>query len=144
MITRRNFALGGMTLAAALPWQRAAHASDVMGFSDLYVGNAAFSERAQALDGTRIEMDGYMAPPLKAESAFFVLTKMPMAVCPFCETEADWPQDIVSVYSRDIVTVAPFNVPIRVGGTLRLGVYTDAELGFVSKVRLVDADYRRL
>jgi hypothetical protein len=144
MISRRNFTIGGATLAAALSWQRAALANDAMRFGDLYVSNSAFSERAQALDGSRIEMDGYMAPPLKAESAFFVLTKMPMAVCPFCETEADWPQDIVSVYSRDIVAVAPFNVPIRVSGTLRLGVYTDAELGFVSKVRLVDADYRRL
>jgi hypothetical protein len=136
--------IGGATLATALLWQRAALAAEMMRFGDLYVGNATFSEQALALDGSRIEMDGFMAPPLKAESAFFVLTKMPMAVCPFCETEADWPQDIVSVYSRDIVTVAPFNVPIRVSGTLRIGVYTDAELGFVSKVRLVDADYRRL
>lgn len=144
MITRRTFTIAGTALAATLLLQRGAQANNVMSFGDLYVGNAAFSEQAQALDGSRIEMDGFMAPPLKAESAFFVLTKMPMAVCPFCETEADWPQDIVSVYSRDIVTVAPFNVPIRVSGTLRIGVYTDAELGFVSKVRLVDADYRRL
>lgn len=144
MISRRNLTIGGTALAAALLWHRATLAAEVMSFGDLYVGNATFSEQAQALDGSRVEMDGFMAPPLKAESAFFVLTKMPMAVCPFCETEADWPQDIVSVYGRDIVTVAPFNVPIRVSGTLRIGVYTDAELGFVSKVRLVDADYRRL
>lgn len=144
MINRRKFVLGSVTLSAAVALQRPALAEDLMSFADLYVGNASFSDRATALDGTPIEMDGYMAPPLKAESAFFVLTKMPMAVCPFCESEADWPQDIVSVYSRDTVTVAPFNVPIRVAGTLRLGVYTDEELGFVSKVRLVDATYRRL
>ena len=30
---------------------------------------------------------------------FFVLTSMPMAVCPFCETEAQWPDDIVSCSS---------------------------------------------
>lgn len=144
MMNRRAFNLGGLSLAYALSCPASALADDVMEFGELYVGNATFSERAQALDGTRIQMDGFMAPPLKAEAAFFVLTKMPMAVCPFCETEADWPQDIVSVYSRDVISVAPFNVPIRASGVLRLGVFTDAELGFVSKVRLVDADYRRL
>ena len=75
---------------------------------------------------------------------FFVLTKMPMAVCPFCEDEADWPKDIVSVYAREIIAAAPFNRPIRVAGTLQLGVYRDAENGFVSKVRLTDASYWRL
>ena len=44
--------------------------------------NAVGDELATALEGKRIRVEGYMAPPLKAESTFFVLTKRPMAVCP--------------------------------------------------------------
>ena len=86
-------------------------------------------------------MTGFMAPPLKAEATFFVLTRMPMAVCPFCETEADWPSDIVVVYTEEPISVVPFNFPIRVSGRLELGVYKDEAMGFVSRVRLVDADF---
>jgi hypothetical protein len=39
-----------------------------------------------------------MAPPLKAEAAFFVLTEIPMSLCPFCSSDADWPDNIVVVY----------------------------------------------
>ena len=84
-----------------------------------------------------------MAPPLKAEATFFVLTRMPMSVCPFCESEADWPSDIVVVYTDEPISVVPFNFPIRVSGRLELGVYKDEAMGFVSRVRLVDADFRR-
>lgn len=34
---------------------------------------------------------------LTAESDFFVLTRYPMSVCPFCSNAADWPVDIVLV-----------------------------------------------
>ena len=64
---------------------------------------------------------------------------MPMAICPFCDSVVTWPSDIVAIYGRDVVSVAPFNVPITVSGILELGEYKDAELGFVSRVRLVDA-----
>ena len=43
-------------------------------------------------------MHGYMAPPLKPESRFFVLTREPLALCPFCQSDAEWPADIVVVY----------------------------------------------
>ena len=38
----------------------------------------------------------------------------------------------------------PFNRPIAVTGTLSLGTYKDEETQFVSRVRLVDADYTRI
>ena len=63
-----------------------------------------------------------MAPPLKAEADFFVLTKMPMAVCPFCNTAVDWPDDIVAVYTKRTVRIVPFNVEIMGrSGTRRRG-----------------------
>ena len=82
-----------------------------------------------------------MAPPLKVEINFFVLTKQPLSVCPFCETEADWPDDILAVYTKRIVRVLPFNLKIEVRGVLELGTAKDAETGFVSRVRLTDAKY---
>lgn len=142
---RRQF----MILSAAVPAGLAlgtsgAVAREAVRMRELYNTDGSFSEFALAQDGQDVLIQGFMAPPLKAESIFFVLTKMPMAVCPFCESEADWPRDIVSIYSRDLVDVAPFNVPIEVAGVLKLGVYEDEELGFVSKVRVVEAQYRRV
>lgn len=110
---------------------------------DLYNKDMSFSDVALAAKGRRIDVDGFMAPPLKAESVFFVLTKMPMAVCPFCEPGMPWPDDILGVYAKRVVDVIPFNVPIVVSGVLELGDYVDPELGFYSKVRLADATFAR-
>jgi hypothetical protein len=120
-----------------------AMADDVVNMRDLYEKDLSFSGYALQRQGQRIAASGFMAPPLKAESTFFVLTRRPMAVCPFCETEADWPDDILAVYTKRTVEVLPFNVSIVVRGVLELGAYTDPELGFVSRVRLTDASYER-
>ena len=110
---------------------------------DLYNKDLSFSDLALSLQGSRISVAGFMAPPLKAESVFFVLTKKPMAVCPFCEPGMPWPDDILAFYARRVVEVIPFNVPITVTGLLELGDAVDPELGFYSKVRLADASYQR-
>lgn len=110
---------------------------------DLYNRDMSFSDLALSHQGDRITISGFMAPPLKAESNFFVLTKMPMAVCPFCEPGMPWPDDILAVYAKRVVNVLPFNVPIETTGVLELGDYVDPELGFYSKVRLTDATYSR-
>lgn len=110
---------------------------------DLYNKDLSFSDLALAQEGKRITVAGFMAPPLKAESTFFVLTKMPMAVCPFCEPGTPWPDDLLAVYAKRVVDVIPFNVPIETTGVLELGDYVDPELGFYSKVRLSDATFTR-
>jgi hypothetical protein len=111
---------------------------------DLYNKNLTFSDFAQGQEGKRISVMGYMAPPLKAESSFFVLTKRPMSICPFCESEAEWPDDILAIYTKRSVRLLPFNVPIVTSGTLALDTFKDPETGFVSRIRLVEADYERL
>ncbi len=137
------------TLLAALPAlalaPRAAPAAEEtpIRLRDLYNKDLSFSELALSLEGSRITVAGFMAPPLKANSVFFVLTKMPMAVCPFCEPGMPWPDDILAVYARRVVEVVAFNVPITVTGVLDLGDAVDPELGFYSKVRLVDATFAR-
>lgn len=120
-----------------------ARADDVIRMRDLYEKDLSFSEIARANEGERIAVSGFMAPPLKAELTFFVLTKQPMAVCPFCEPGMPWPDDLLAIYAKRVVEVAPFNVPIVVEGVLELGDYVDPELGFFSRVRLTDASYVR-
>lgn len=70
-------------------------------FSDMYSGASSeglvFSDTLNSLNGSEVTMTGFMAPPLKPSINFFVLTETPMAVCPFCSTDADWPYNMVVV-----------------------------------------------
>ena len=108
---------------------------------DLYEKTLDFSPLARELEGERVRVQGFMAPPLDPGLPFFVLTKRPLAVCPFCESEAEWPDDILAVYTKRALEPVAFNRPIEVSGILELGGYTDPDLGFVSRVRLRDATY---
>lgn len=138
---RRTFLAALPALLLARPSQAADGAR--IKLRDLYNKDLSFSDTALSGEGTRVTIEGFMAPPLKANSVFFVLTKMPMAVCPFCEPGMPWPDDILAVYAKRVVDVIPFNVPITVTGILELGDAVDPELGFYSKVRLVDATFAR-
>lgn len=88
-------------------------------------------------------MRGYMAPPLKSEINFFVLTKTPAAICPFCDSAAAWPNDIVMVQTARPVRAVDYDLLIRVVGFLEIGEATDAATGFVSRVRVRDAAFKK-
>jgi hypothetical protein len=113
---------------------------EMLSFEDLYsrvtVRGVEFSPRLKSLDGKRVVMEGYMAPPLKPRVTFFVLTKVPLATCPFCSSAADWPPDIVLVILPKGREVEPVTSRIRVLGRLEIGVKEDPETGFVSLVRI--------
>lgn len=141
MNRRHLLALGA---AACLAPRLAAAQDDIVRMRDLYNHDLSFSDYAQSVAGERIRVQGFMAPPLRADAQFFVLTKRPMAVCPFCETSADWPSDIVAVYTRRIIDVVPFNVRIVTEGTLDLGTYRDPDYGFVSRIRLLNSAFERV
>lgn len=119
-----------------------------LAFDELYgkisVLGLAFSDKVKALDGETVTMRGFMAPPLKAEAQFFVLTQIPMALCPFCSSDADWPANIVVVYLDDRQTFLPPSRPIEVTGLLEVGSWTDPDTGFVSQLRLRGARYERV
>ena len=99
------------------------------------------SDKVTKLNGQPVSMKGFMAPPLKAESNFFVLTEIPMALCPFCSSDADWPDDIVVIYLDSAQTFEQANSTIEVKGRLEVGSWTDPETGFVSLIRIVDASF---
>jgi hypothetical protein len=121
----------------------AADARETIRLRALYNKDLSYSDYATAMEGKRVSVSGFMAPPLKAESTFFVLTRRPMAVCPFCETEAEWPDDILAIYTKRIIDVVSFNTKIVSTGLLTLGTYTDPDTGFLSRVRLTDAHFER-
>lgn len=135
---RRSF----LTAVAAMPLAgRALAGTDSIRVRDLYEKDGSFSDLARSLEGERVTFEGYMAPPLKANAKFFVLTNRPMAVCPFCETEAEWPQDILAIYTKRPVDPVYYTVNIDATGLLELGSFRDEETGFLSRVRLADATY---
>ena len=107
-------------------------------FSDLYtdVETQEFSSELEAASGETVTMLGYAAPPLKPDADFFVLTKYPMSVCPFCETEAEWPPDIVYVKLPEGGTDTIIFGALEVTGTLEVGTAKDPDTGFVSKIRI--------
>ncbi len=93
------------------------------------------SDKLLSLDGKQVVIEGYMAPPLKAELDWFVLTRIQLAYCPFCSTAADWPDDIALVYLADS-TIRPTERPMRLYGTLEVGPSIDPETGMLSLVRI--------
>lgn len=124
---------------------RPASGAELLSFSELYksygVLGLEFSDRVRALTGSAVVMRGFMAPPLRAESDFFVLTREPLALCPFCASDAEWPSDILVVYLRARAEAVPVTRPIEVSGRLEAGSWTDPATGFVSQLRLRDAGF---
>ncbi len=146
---RRTFLLSPLLL-----WASGTRAADNMSldsnlsFDTLYnsvgVLGTQYSERAKLLKDKSVRMRGYMAPPLKPESKFFVLTREPVAVCPFCSSDAQWPTDIVVIYLKATLGPVNFSQRIEVAGKLAMGSWTDPDTGFVSQVRIVGAEVSKL
>ena len=67
----------------------------------------------------------------------------PLAICPFCQSDADWPLDIVVVTLRRAASMPPAGARLTVTGRLGLGGWTDPETGFVSQIRITDAQLAR-
>ncbi|WP_246704130.1 hypothetical protein [Rhizobium sp. P38BS-XIX] len=122
------------------------NAAEKLGFNELYKSfgplGLQFSDKVKELNGKDVAINGFMAPPLKAEAAFFVLTEIPMSLCPFCSSDADWPDNIMVVYLSAKQTFVQFNAPIVAKGVLEYGSWTDPETGFISQLRLRDASFR--
>lgn len=141
-LSRRSLLIA---LGAGLAWSRGAEAAATLDFDELYgkvsVLGLTFSDKVKSLAGQPVSMRGYMAPPLKAEADFFVLTEIPMSICPFCSSDADWPDNIVVIRLTAAQTFEQANALIEVRGTLEVGSWTDPATGFVSLLRIVGASF---
>ena len=143
LLNRRAFMAAAGLLPFAASMSRAADTT--LSFDELYgkfgVLGLEFTNKVKTLAGQEISMRGFMAPPLKAEAAFFVLTEIPMSLCPFCSSDADWPDNIVVVYLDEKQTFVQPSQTIEVRGVLEYGSWKDPETGFVSLLRLRQAEY---
>jgi hypothetical protein len=145
--SRRSVLLGAAAALAlpSAPRPARAAAGATLGFDELYgrttVLGLEFSDKTKSLAGQVVGMQGFMAPPLQAEARFFVLTEIPMALCPFCSTDADWPDNIVVVYLDEAQTFVQPNRPIVATGRLEVGSWRDPDTGFLSLLRLADAEF---
>lgn len=114
--------------------------AEELSFDEIYSGYSAdgltFSDKTLSLEGGTVTVSGYMAPPLTPTIHFIVLTEVPMSVCPFYSSDADWPDNIIVVKVDDPITALPYDTPITVTGTLEIGSETDEETGFVSQLRV--------
>ena len=125
---RRQFVkcLLGTPLLVAVP---AFAAVPELRFEEMYAGNSVlglqFSEKLKSLSGKRIR----------------ILTKEPVSLCPFCNSDQDWPDSIILVRLASEQAFMQNNRLIEVTGRLETGSETDPETGFVSLVRLADAKY---
>lgn len=117
-------------------WENA----EAIGFDEMYSSvssrGVVLSDKLKQNEGKEVSMVGFMAPPLTPTINFFVLTREPMSICPFCGSDADWPTDIVVVKLSEPVKALPFDSPIKATGVLELGTEVDGETGFVSLVRI--------
>lgn len=145
-INRRQLMLGALASAPMLYMTGETRAAEKLGFDDLYksfgVLGLEFSDKVKNAAGKQVAISGFMAPPLKAEANFFVLTEIPMSICPFCSSDSDWPDNIVVVYLASKQTFVQFNAPILTQGILEFGSWIDPETGFVSQLRLRDAAFK--
>ncbi|MFD1198796.1 hypothetical protein ACFQ3K_10810 [Brucella gallinifaecis] len=143
---RRQFMLGALATAPLMCIANRVQAAEQLGFDNLYksfgVLGLEFSDQVKNASGKEVSISGFMAPPLKAEANFFVLTEIPMSICPFCSSDSDWPDNIMVVYLASKQTFVQFNAPILTRGTLEYGSWTDPETGFVSQLRLRDASFK--
>ena len=128
----------------SLMFSNTVFAATSLGFDEMYSGwfggALILSDKLKSLEGQDVTVTGYMAPPLTPTIRFFVLTEVPMSVCPFCSSDADWPDNIIVVKVDDPVTALPYDAPISVTGSLEIGSESDEETGFVSQLR-VRANY---
>jgi hypothetical protein len=146
-LARRNFILLPL-LTVGFACSVVARAAEALSFDTLYksigVLGIVYTDKALALRGHPVRLRGYMAPPLKPESKFFVLTREPVSVCPFCASDAEWPADIVVIYLKGVLAPVNFARRIEVEGRLEIGSWIDPATGFVSQVRIVESDVREV
>lgn len=145
-MNRRQFAVSpalSLALLAVAPAAFAAPPPRIRMF-ELYQDDLSFSDTAKRLNGKVISMQGFMAPHLKVESDFFVLSNTPVETCPFCASEDEWINTIIFVRMKKRQEAVQPGDLIQATGRLEVGPQTDAATGFVSRVRLVDASFQRL
>lgn len=93
------------------------------------------SDKAISLDGRKVIMQGFMAPPLQLDLSWFQLTLTPLGACPFCSSAETVLPDMVTVYPVKNSTIYTWE-GVQVMGQLEVGPASDPETGMYSLLRI--------
>jgi hypothetical protein len=93
------------------------------------------SDKLVSLDGQRVTMQGFMAPPLQLDLSWFQLTLTPLGACPFCSSAETVLPDMVTVYPIKESTIYTWE-GVQVTGRMEVGAASDPETGMYSLVRI--------
>jgi hypothetical protein len=93
------------------------------------------SDKLVSLDGQRVTMQGFMAPPLQLDLSWFQLTLTPLGACPFCSSAETVLPDMVTVYPIKESTIYTWQ-GVQVTGRMEVGPASDPETGMYSLVRI--------
>jgi hypothetical protein len=115
----------------------------LLSFKEIYATTGVIGlrlgDRAKELARRPVRIRGYMAPPIVDAADYFILTRSPALICPFCDPGSGWPDDVVLVQlERESRFVDPSH-PIEVAGTFDIGAARDERTGTVRLVRLLGA-----
>ena len=128
-------------------WLGAVSASDSeikeIRYDQFYVGNNVqapeFSQLAKSLAGKRVRVSAYVAIPFRAEAEFMMLTRSSMHICPYCNSDNNWPVDIIVAYTKGVIPTPDPSKQVIVTGVLEIGEKLDTITGMVSQLRLMNA-----
>lgn len=97
------------------------------------------SQRLKALDGRKVVINGYMAPPMALELDWFQLTLQPVGGCAFCGDSFSVTDGTALIYPVN-ESVYFTGGGIRVTGRIEVGDGRDPATGMVSLVRIYAED----
>lgn len=115
-----------------------------IGFDDFYDGHddntgPIVSEKLKALDGRKVLIQGYMAPPLDLDLDWFLLTIVPVGGCAFCGSSLDVIAGTAMIYPVNDSIFFTGN-GIHVTGTVEVGDGRDPATGMASLIRIYADD----
>lgn len=93
------------------------------------------SDKLLSLDGRRVVIEGYMAPPLQLGLDWFMMTRFRLGFCPFHSSAATITPDIALIYVEG-PELQQSDEPLRIEGELHVGEAVDWRTGMVSLVRI--------
>lgn len=115
-----------------------------IGFDDFYDGydedtGPIVSERLKELDGRKVLIQGYMAPPLDLDLDWFLLTIVPVGGCAFCGSSLDVSAGTAMIYPVNESVFFTGN-GVHVTGTVEVGDGRDPATGMASLIRIYADD----
>ena len=111
-------------------------------FRDLFDRRGKPSIHSVRLNGTPVEMVGFMAPPPDQDSPFLVLVGVPTTFCPYCSTVNEHDHlPFVLVYPDEEIDLSKIGPRrrLRISGLLDAGHGHEGFYGIHNDVRITDA-----